>query len=96
MKLYATTTSERATKGQGGNHWLNVTILAGDDRAVMMELVVNYDKTPTQGRIKTPMKITAGDIDFLKVLKNNIAFYIDCQKENAEQLEHAANIANAK
>lgn len=30
MKLYATTTSERATKGQGGNKYLDITILDGD------------------------------------------------------------------
>ena len=30
MKLYATTTSERASKGQGGNDWLNIEILCGD------------------------------------------------------------------
>ena len=93
MNLYSTVSSERASKGQGGNHWLNITILAGDDRKVMIEMVINYDKTPTQGRINTPLTVTAGDIDFLKVLKNNIAFYLDCQKENAEAMEHAANIA---
>jgi len=27
MKLYATTTSERATSGQGGNKFLNISIL---------------------------------------------------------------------
>ena len=27
MKLYATITSERATKGQGGNEYLNINIL---------------------------------------------------------------------
>jgi hypothetical protein len=30
MRLYATTTSERATKGQGGNKYLHITILDGD------------------------------------------------------------------
>ena len=29
MKLYATTTSERATKGQGGNKFLNIKIASG-------------------------------------------------------------------
>lgn len=32
MKLYATVTSERASKGQGGNKYLNVEILVGDKR----------------------------------------------------------------
>ena len=30
MKLYATTTSERASKGQGGNDYLNIDILIND------------------------------------------------------------------
>ena len=32
MKLYATTTSERASKGQGGNEYLNIDITS-EDRA---------------------------------------------------------------
>ena len=31
MKLYATVTSERATKGQGGNNYLEIAISVGDD-----------------------------------------------------------------
>jgi hypothetical protein len=30
MKLYATTTSERASKGQGGNEFINIDLLIGD------------------------------------------------------------------
>ena len=30
MKLYATITSERATKGQGGNQFINIDLLIGD------------------------------------------------------------------
>ena len=30
MKLYATVTSERASKGQGGNKYLNVDLMGGD------------------------------------------------------------------
>ena len=30
MKLYATTTSERASKGQGGNKFLKIELSAGD------------------------------------------------------------------
>ena len=30
MKLYATTTSERASKGQGGNKYLDIEILVGN------------------------------------------------------------------
>lgn len=31
MKLYATVTSERASKGQGGNKYLDITIAIGED-----------------------------------------------------------------
>lgn len=30
MKLYATTTSERASKGQGGNEYIYIDLLVGD------------------------------------------------------------------
>lgn len=32
MKLYATTTSERASKGQGGNEYLRVNFLCGSSK----------------------------------------------------------------
>jgi hypothetical protein len=32
MKLYATTTSERASKGQGGNNFLNIDIFVGSTK----------------------------------------------------------------
>lgn len=36
MKLYATTTSERATKGQGGNNFIEC-VLRDEDQAVVYE-----------------------------------------------------------
>ena len=38
MKLYATTTSERATKGQGGN-WLDIEIM-GDNKMVIARIKI--------------------------------------------------------
>ncbi len=32
MKLYATTTSERASKGQGGNNYIKIDLLVGDKK----------------------------------------------------------------
>jgi len=45
MKLYATTTSERATKGQGGNDFLIVDFYAHDKKkpVVQVELYLNHD-----------------------------------------------------
>ena len=38
MKLYATTTSERATKGQGGNEYLNIDIQVEQSDGVRVAL----------------------------------------------------------
>jgi hypothetical protein len=43
MKLYATTTSERASKGQGGNKYLFIDIQAGEDRKIIAKLYVNNE-----------------------------------------------------
>ncbi len=42
MKLYATVTSERASKGQGGNDYLDIEILVGsrDDSRLLARLTV--------------------------------------------------------
>ena len=41
MKLYATVTSERASKGQGGNDYLKIQILAGSERKILANLEIN-------------------------------------------------------
>lgn len=43
MKLYATTTSERATKGQGGNEYLQIQ-LSGEDKIIFGSLAILPDK----------------------------------------------------
>ena len=40
MKLYATTTSERASKGQGGNKYLEIAIQVGDNREELAKIKV--------------------------------------------------------
>lgn len=40
MKLYANATSERASKGQGGNDFLTINIQAGKDRASILRFTV--------------------------------------------------------
>lgn len=42
MKLYATTTSERASKGQGGNKFLKILITVGKNREKMIALELTY------------------------------------------------------
>lgn len=41
MKLYATTTSERASKGQGGNNFLTITITNEDGENIAQVNVYN-------------------------------------------------------
>lgn len=65
MKLYATTTSERASKGQGGNKWLRVELQAeiGGKRETVARinlyppiggkagLFIEYSKQKTESQI---------------------------------------------
>jgi len=48
MKLYATTTSERATKGQGGNEYINFELTAGENRTVMFDGQLTCEETETE------------------------------------------------
>ena len=43
MKLYATTTSERATKGQGGNDYIDI-IINDDTKRVIAQIQLWYEK----------------------------------------------------
>ena len=47
MKLYATTTSERATKGQGGNEYLTINITSEDNENIA-QVNVHNDRQKTQ------------------------------------------------
>lgn len=47
MKLYATTTSERASKGQGGNKYLNIDILDEEENLIAYISVLSYNDKPT-------------------------------------------------
>ena len=50
MKLYATTTSERATKGQGGNQFLNIDVFSGgatnNVKILSLHIANTIDKFP--------------------------------------------------
>ena len=39
MKLYATTTSERASKGQGGNDYLIIDV-SGEDQEIFLSIII--------------------------------------------------------
>lgn len=46
MKLYATTTSERASKGQGGNEYLDINIYFEDRKLPQLELRLHKQLQP--------------------------------------------------
>jgi hypothetical protein len=71
MKLYATTTSERASKGQGGNKDILVVITAeitGERQEIFSVSVVNTEKGFYAMDVKMPdgqlihHKISKGDV----------------------------------
>lgn len=47
MKLYATTTSERASTGQGGNNYLSIAIQDESQRVQLHIMVINDNGTVT-------------------------------------------------
>ena len=44
MKLYATTTSERASKGQGGNKFIEIDLRYGSKNNSIREYFITYTK----------------------------------------------------
>lgn len=42
MKLYAITTSERASKGQGGNEYIHIEILQGNTKSNYREYIIDF------------------------------------------------------
>lgn len=49
MKLYATITSERATKGQGGNERLTIEIMNEEQKIITCLHIIPRDSTPVVG-----------------------------------------------
>lgn len=62
MKLYATVTSERASKGQGGE-WLEI-LISGADKKPIYQVDINADFFTVK---------YAGDVDYLLRLANDIS-----------------------
>lgn len=60
MKLYATTRSERAEKGQGGNKFLDIDVQAGEERAHVLRLTIEYDNE-AKGKHGARIAFVSGD-----------------------------------
>lgn len=86
MKLYATTTSERASKGQGGNKRLEITVQGGEYRDILARFEVknNEENAKKYGQLPYTVNIVDGERLFLVHLKSKISFYLD-QTEKGEK-----------
>lgn len=73
MKLYATTTSERASKGQGGNKLLNIDITAGNSRDKVLSISFKADSSLEKYCIN--VSSVQGDIWLIRQLKNHLSQY---------------------
>lgn len=73
MKLYATTTSERASKGQGGNEYLEIDIQDEKERIVCSILVLPKEKDKLDNKTRIFIKHNSG------------AYVIDEFRERLEQ-----------
>jgi len=67
MLMYCKTSSERASKGQGGNKFVSVEITADEGNTVMLQATMECEETPTE----TIYRLFNGDIqvDTLRVAK---------------------------
>ncbi len=92
MKLYATTTSERASKGQGGNKYLNIDIFMGSAKN-SIKILEGTITQENDGYVVYFTTLTEGEnnqcIDtFIKGNKQKTAKCLKCDKELYENLDH--------
>jgi hypothetical protein len=87
MKLYATTTSERATKGQGGQKFLDIDIQAGDERAHLLRLTVEYEEGKTDKNGARVSFVSADNTAILYNLREKTAEAIEAAIEDSRKGE---------
>lgn len=71
MKLYATVTSERAEKGQGGNRHLDINVTAGKEQAHILRILFN-DTPLSDDKHTARIVCVEGDIVLLRSLRHEI------------------------
>lgn len=73
MELYATVTSERASKGQGGNKFLYIKVQGGEPGvATLLDVELIPD-----GKGRAGVGVVAGDIDLMRALTAAFNPYIE-------------------
>lgn len=82
MKLYATVTSERATKGQGGNDYLDIRLSVSNDRIEAGRIIVEPSGTGYKVYFIPPAGITKADGVTLSEIT---AEYIEIKKKGEKQ-----------
>lgn len=82
MKLYATVTSERATKGQGGNDSLDIRLSVSNDRIEAGRIIVEPSGTGYKVYFIPPAGITKADGVTLSEIT---AEYIEIKKKGERQ-----------
>lgn len=92
MKLYATTTSERASKGQGGNEYLKIAINVYDDSNPRYWITVTEDEFTVMERGYSQPRMYASHKDLreqeeqLKGEKQKTAKDLPCEYCNNKEL----------
>ena len=88
MKLYATVTSERASKGQGGNKYLHVIVTNEDKINVISLNIAPYDSETSKVEGYIGGKRIDLDIPTPKGNKQKTAKYYKCNTTNKGITEH--------
>lgn len=87
MKLYATTTSERASKGQGGNDFLSIKIQAGRDRKTISTIEVRSSKSSNGVEIFTAYADNLKIGELLEMPEKGFKLERTARKVRSEQIK---------
>lgn len=91
MKLYATVTSERASKGQGGNQSLELAITAGEERENILTVFIGSNPEHKDKYTATIESVHGSGLWILYALRNKlnqeIERHLKGNKQKGEQCE---------
>ena len=97
MKLYATVTSERATKGQGGNDYLDIRLSVSNDRIEAGRIIVEPSGTGYKVYFIPPAGITKADgVTLSEITAEYIEIKKKGEKQKGEKICDICNIRHAE
>lgn len=86
MKLYATTTSERASKGQGGNRYLDIQLTVSSERVSAGRVIVEPSGTGYKVFYIPPAGMTKADgVTLSEITAEYIESKTKCEKQKGEK-----------